>query len=84
MSVSIVPVRTTAKTIRESKLGVGFYSGFMVSDKVDIHSKTAGRISKDNDSITESPDDDDDAIICESTGSIKYSISPFSSDNCQD
>eukprot|EP00581_Thalassiosira_minuscula_P015541 CAMPEP_0183729450 /NCGR_PEP_ID=MMETSP0737-20130205/30314_1 /TAXON_ID=385413 /ORGANISM="Thalassiosira miniscula, Strain CCMP1093" /LENGTH=739 /DNA_ID=CAMNT_0025961639 /DNA_START=178 /DNA_END=2397 /DNA_ORIENTATION=+ len=64
------------------KFGVGFYSGFMVADKVDVRSKSAGKIS--NESTAEESGDDDDAIVWESTGSGSYSISPLSSSIRQD
>lgn len=64
------------------RFGVGFYSGFMVADKVDVRSKSAGKISEDNNSITETPNEE--AIVWESTGTGKYSISSLSSDIRQD
>lgn len=63
------------------KFGVGFYSGFMVADKVDVRSKSAGKISDDNNSITET---DEEALVWESEGLGKYSVSPLSSDIRQD
>jgi len=65
------------------RFGVGFYSGFMVADKVDVRSKSAGKISDDNNSIAES-DNDDEAIVWESDGTGKYSISQLDSDIRQD
>ena len=58
------------------KFGVGFYSGFMVADKVDVRSKSAGK--------TDQTADDDEALVWESSGTGKYSISPLSSDIRQD
>ncbi|KAL9181053.1 hypothetical protein ACHAXT_009858 [Thalassiosira profunda] len=63
------------------KFGVGFYSGFMVADKVNVRSKSAGKISEDNASIAET---DEEALVWESTGSGKYSVSPLSEDIRQD
>lgn len=59
------------------KFGVGFYSGFMVADKVDVRSKSAG-------SITETSDADQDSVVWESEGTGKYTIAPLSSDIRQD
>lgn len=59
------------------RFGVGFYSGFMVADQVDVRSKSAGKISEDNASIAAGSDE---ALVWESTGAGKYSISPLSSD----
>ena len=64
------------------RFGVGFYSGFMVADKVDVRSKSAGKISDDNSSIAES--DNDEAIVWESDGTGKYTISQLDSDIRQD
>ncbi len=61
------------------KFGVGFYSGFMVSDKVDVRSKSAGKIGENS-----SGSDDEDALVWESTGTGSYSISPLSEDIRQD
>eukprot|EP00574_Skeletonema_japonicum_P003577 CAMPEP_0201714254 /NCGR_PEP_ID=MMETSP0593-20130828/811_1 /ASSEMBLY_ACC=CAM_ASM_000672 /TAXON_ID=267983 /ORGANISM="Skeletonema japonicum, Strain CCMP2506" /LENGTH=744 /DNA_ID=CAMNT_0048203519 /DNA_START=21 /DNA_END=2255 /DNA_ORIENTATION=- len=63
------------------RFGVGFYSGFMVSDKVDVRSKSAGKVSDNETQITET---DDGPIVWESTGSGKYSISDLSEDIRQD
>ena len=63
--------------------GVGFYSGFMVADKVDVRSKSAGKISDDNNSIAES-ESNDEAIVWESLGTGKYTISQLDSDIRQD
>eukprot|EP00577_Skeletonema_sp_RCC1716_P008251 CAMPEP_0113389614 /NCGR_PEP_ID=MMETSP0013_2-20120614/9721_1 /TAXON_ID=2843 ORGANISM="Skeletonema costatum, Strain 1716" /NCGR_SAMPLE_ID=MMETSP0013_2 /ASSEMBLY_ACC=CAM_ASM_000158 /LENGTH=746 /DNA_ID=CAMNT_0000272703 /DNA_START=80 /DNA_END=2320 /DNA_ORIENTATION=- /assembly_acc=CAM_ASM_000158 len=63
------------------RFGVGFYSGFMVSDKVDVRSKSAGKVSNNETEITES---NDDPIVWESTGTGKYSISALSEDIRQD
>lgn len=64
------------------RFGVGFYSGFMVSDKVDVRSVSAGKISDDSVSITEI--DDNEPIVWESTGTGKYTIAPLSPDIRQD
>ncbi|KAL7522101.1 hypothetical protein ACHAWX_006783 [Stephanocyclus meneghinianus] len=53
------------------KFGVGFYSGFMVADKVDVRSKPA-------DARQHEP------LVWESTGAGTYTISPLSSDVRQD
>lgn len=53
------------------KFGVGFYSGFMVADKVDVRSKS----SKDGDA---------EPLVWESTGTGTYSISPLAEDIRQD
>ena len=58
------------------KFGVGFYSGFMVADKVDVRSKSA--TVEDDDNKDEGP------ILWESTGTGKYSLSPLSSNVRQD
>eukprot|EP00984_Skeletonema_dohrnii_P019491 scaffold9326_cov96-Skeletonema_dohrnii-CCMP3373.AAC.1 len=63
------------------RFGVGFYSGFMVSDKVDVRSKSAGKVSNNETEITES---NDEPIVWESTGTGKYSISALSEDIRQD
>eukprot|EP00573_Skeletonema_grethae_P000576 CAMPEP_0201690396 /NCGR_PEP_ID=MMETSP0578-20130828/3839_1 /ASSEMBLY_ACC=CAM_ASM_000663 /TAXON_ID=267565 /ORGANISM="Skeletonema grethea, Strain CCMP 1804" /LENGTH=745 /DNA_ID=CAMNT_0048175371 /DNA_START=1 /DNA_END=2238 /DNA_ORIENTATION=+ len=63
------------------RFGVGFYSGFMVSDKVDVRSKSAGKVSDNETQITET---DDGPIVWESTGTGKYSISDLSEDIRQD
>ena len=63
------------------RFGVGFYSGFMVSDKVDVRSKSAGKVSDNETQITES---NDGPIVWESTGTGKYSISDLSEDIRQD
>ena len=55
------------------KFGVGFYSGFMVSDKVDVRSKPAKAAA-----------DSDDALVWSSSGSGTYNISPLSSEIRQD
>lgn len=54
------------------KFGVGFYSGFMVADKVDVRSRSA----KD--------DGDVDPILWESTGTGRYTLSPLSDNVRQD
>ena len=65
------------------KFGVGFYSGFMVADKVDVRSKSAGKVA--NDEATISTDDHHHrAFVWESTGTGKYSISPLASEIRQD
>jgi len=64
------------------RFGVGFYSGFMVADKVDVRSKSAGKISDDNNSIDASVEED--TLVWESTGTGKYSISPLAEDIRQD
>jgi HSP90 family molecular chaperone len=58
------------------KFGVGFYSGFMVADKVDVRSKSA-KVDEDN-------NEDEGPILWESTGTGKYSLSPLSSNVRQD
>mmetsp|Transcript_3756 Transcript_3756/g.6485 ORF Transcript_3756/g.6485 Transcript_3756/m.6485 type:complete len:747 (+) Transcript_3756:88-2328(+) len=63
------------------RFGVGFYSGFMVSDKVDVRSKSAGKVSNNETEIIES---NDEPIVWESTGTGKYSISALSEDIRQD
>ena len=63
------------------RFGVGFYSGFMVSDKVDVRSKSAGKVSDDDTEITET---NADPIVWESSGTGTYSISPLSEDIRQD
>ena len=65
------------------RFGVGFYSGFMVADKVDVRSKSAGKISDESNSIAEASSDDE-AIVWESDGTGKYSISQLDSDIRQD
>ena len=65
------------------RFGVGFYSGFMVADKVDVRSKSAGKISDDNSSIADASSDDE-AIVWESDGTGKYTISQLDSDIRQD
>jgi HSP90 family molecular chaperone len=54
------------------KFGVGFYSGFMVADKVDVRSKSA------------TADDESEALVWESTGTGTYSISPLDKDTRQE
>ena len=54
------------------KFGVGFYSGFMVADKVDVRSKPA------------TGDENGEPLVWESTGTGTYSISPLSADIRQD
>eukprot|EP00986_Skeletonema_menzelii_P004752 scaffold1665_cov149-Skeletonema_menzelii.AAC.2 len=63
------------------RFGVGFYSGFMVSDKVDVRSKSAGKVSDNETQITES---NDGPVVWESTGTGKYSISALPEDIRQD
>jgi len=63
------------------RFGVGFYSGFMVADKVDVRSKSAGKVSDNETKITES---NEEPIVWESTGTGKYTISPLSEDIRQD
>ena len=61
------------------RFGVGFYSGFMVSDKVDVRSKSAGKVNE-----TEITESNEEPIVWESSGTGKYSISPLSEDIRQD
>ncbi len=58
------------------KFGVGFYSGFMVSDKVDVRSRSAGRGRKRKTDGGDG-DYDDGAILWESTGTGRYTLSPL-------
>ncbi|KAL3771347.1 hypothetical protein ACHAWO_007821 [Cyclotella atomus] len=53
------------------KFGVGFYSGFMVADKVDVRSKPA-------------TDTEADPLVWESTGTGTYTISALDQDIRQD
>ncbi|KAL7534518.1 hypothetical protein ACHAWF_004859, partial [Thalassiosira exigua] len=64
------------------KFGVGFYSGFMVADKVDVRSMSAGKISRSGDAFEGGKEEE--ALVWESTGSGKYSIAPLSGDVRQD
>ncbi|KAL3815377.1 hypothetical protein ACHAXA_010982 [Cyclostephanos tholiformis] len=63
------------------KFGVGFYSGFMVADKVDVRSRSAIKRRKDDGN-----DDDDDrgAVLWESTGTGRYSLSTLDRNVRQD
>jgi len=63
------------------KFGVGFYSGFMVADKLDVRSRSAGRIADNDRGIAKTSED---ALVWESSGEGKYSISPLSPDIRQD
>ena len=59
------------------KFGVGFYSGFMVSDKVDVRSRSAGKGRTNDDENNDGGDHDDGAILWESTGTGSYTLSPL-------
>lgn len=64
------------------KFGVGFYSGFMVSNKVDVRSKSAGKISDDQNSNAEG--ENEEPVVWESEGTGKYSISALNPEIRQD
>ncbi|KAL3776542.1 hypothetical protein ACHAW5_008704 [Stephanodiscus triporus] len=64
------------------KFGVGFYSGFMVADKVDVRSRSAGRIGEGGGGG--GGDDGDSAVLWESTGTGRYTLSALSPDVRQD
>ena len=59
------------------RFGVGFYSGFMVADKVDVRSRSAGKAAEDEDTQHE-------ALVWESEGTGRYTISPLAEEVRQD
>ena len=59
------------------RFGVGFYSGFMVADKVDVRSRSAGKADEDEGTQHE-------ALVWESTGTGRYTISPLPEEVRQD
>lgn len=63
------------------RFGVGFYSSFMVSDKVDVRSKSAGKVSGNDTEIAKS---DEDPIVWESLGTGTYTLSPLPDNIRQD